>query len=106
MRRNAALQHWRFCCAAEKTMLVADNSKPIRSLFMAYTSIAKPEFRLSTAIARPFVALFDILIAMAEAHPKMQEVSALNAQTDAQLAARGTDREAEVRRIFAGHFGL
>ncbi|WP_156215160.1 hypothetical protein [Pseudorhodobacter antarcticus] len=50
--------------------------------------------------------MFNVLIAVAEAHPKMQEVSRLNAQTDAQLAARGTTRENEVRRIFAGQFYL
>lgn len=73
---------------------------------MAYITATKPTQSLAGLAARPFIAFWEVLIRMAEAHPKMGAVGALNAQTDEQLAARGTTREQEVRRIFAGQFYL
>lgn len=55
--------------------------------------------RILSALGRGFVA-------MAEAGPRMEEVRRLNALSDADLTARGTTREAEVRRIFADRFYL
>ncbi|THD85095.1 DUF1127 domain-containing protein [Aliigemmobacter aestuarii] len=41
------------------------------------------------------------LVRMAEAGPQMDSVRRLNALTDAELAARGTNRAEMVGRIFA-----
>lgn len=71
---------------------------------MAYITTAKPAHSLSSLIARPFVAFWNFLILLAEAHPKMNAVNKLNTLTDEQLEERGTTRSDEVRRIFAGHF--
>ncbi len=73
---------------------------------MAYITETKPVLLLSSLAARPFVAFWNVMVRIAEAHPKMTAVKALNAQTDAQLAARGTSRTDEIRRIFAGQFYL
>lgn len=73
---------------------------------MAYLTTAKPAISLSGIIARPFVAVWNFMLMLAEAHPKMTAVNKLNAMSDEQLAARGTTRADEVRRIFAGQFYL
>ncbi|WP_022703818.1 hypothetical protein [Pseudorhodobacter ferrugineus] len=73
---------------------------------MAYINAVKPSFSLSGILTRPFVAVWNFLILLAEAHPKMTAINKLNAQSDAQLAERGTSREAEIRRIFSGQFYL
>ena len=73
---------------------------------MAYITETRPVLSLSKLAARPFVAFWNVMVLIAEAHPKMNAVNALNAQTDAQLAARGTNRTNEIRRIFAGQFYL
>jgi hypothetical protein len=73
---------------------------------MAYISTVKPVASLSSILARPFVAIWNFMILMAESHPKMEEVRKLNAKTDEDLAARGTSREAEVRRIFSDRLYL
>lgn len=54
--------------------------------------------RLSTLLA-PFAALGHFLVLLAESGPRMQALERLNRMTDADLAARGTTREGEVRRI-------
>lgn len=71
---------------------------------MAFTTTTKPGFHLPTFLARPFVATFNVLVAMAEAHPRMAQINRLNALSDAELAARGTTRADEVRRIFPHHY--
>lgn len=73
---------------------------------MAYITTAKPALSLGSLAARPFMAFWNFLIMLAEAHPKMEAVNRLNQESDADLEARGTDRSAEVRRIFAGQFHL
>lgn len=73
---------------------------------MAFITTDKPVLRLSTLALRPFVWIWNALIAISEAHPKLAEVNKLNTQTDADLAARGTTREDEIRRIFSGQFYL
>lgn len=67
---------------------------------MAFITTTKSGFHLPTLLARPFVAAFSVLVAMAEAHPRMAQINKLNALSDAELAARGTTRADEVRRIF------
>jgi hypothetical protein len=68
---------------------------------MAYITTTKPALSLGSIVARPFVAIWNFLIMLAEANPRMAAIAKLNALSDAELEARGTDRSAEVRRIFA-----
>lgn len=73
---------------------------------MAYMTAAKPAGSILHSLATPFVAFWNVLILIAEAHPKMAEVTKLNETSDTELAARGTSRQQEVRRIFAGRMAL
>lgn len=68
---------------------------------MTFITAEKPALRLSAIAFRPFAWVWNLLVAISEAHPKMAQVNKLNAQTDEELAALGTTREAEVRRIFS-----
>lgn len=70
---------------------------------MAYLATAKSEFSLAATLARPFRAVWNFMLMVAEAHPRMQQVNKLNAMSDAELEARGTNRSDEVRRIFVGY---
>jgi uncharacterized protein YjiS (DUF1127 family) len=70
---------------------------------MAFITTAKSEFSLAATLARPFRGVWNFLVLVAEAHPRMEAVNKLNALSDADLEARGTTRSDEVRRIFAGH---
>ncbi|MDN5786295.1 DUF1127 domain-containing protein [Pseudorhodobacter sp.] len=71
---------------------------------MAFVTTSAPASQIAPRIgrflARPFVAFWNLLILMAESTPRMEAVRALNAQSDGDLAARGTTRADEVRRIF------
>ena len=51
-------------------------------------------------IARPFRAVFSVMLHLAECGPRMDQVRQLNATSDEELAARGLTRDGEVRRIF------
>lgn len=70
---------------------------------MAFTTTtqtpARP-FSILSLLAKPFVGIWNFLILMAETGPRMEAVRRLNAMSDADLAARGTTRHAEVQRIF------
>lgn len=59
-----------------------------------------------TALARPFAAVLNFLIALGESGSKMEAVRHLHTQSDADLAAKGTTRVAEVNRIFAPYMYL
>jgi len=59
---------------------------------------------IAATVKRPFAAVFNFLIRVAEANPLMKEISALNEITDVELAARGTTRTDEVRRIMNGRY--
>lgn len=59
---------------------------------------------LVALIARPFVAIFEFLIALAEATPKAQQLQALSEMSDAALAARGLTRQGEIARIMGGYY--
>ncbi|TRW98202.1 DUF1127 domain-containing protein [Paracoccus sp. M683] len=56
---------------------------------------------LGSLLIAPFRAIGNGLIALAEAGPRMAQVRKLNAMSDEELAARGTTRAEEVRRIFS-----
>ncbi|MBL4917101.1 DUF1127 domain-containing protein [Szabonella alba] len=71
---------------------------------MAYAqttnTITTPGIRAT--LARPFLAIWNVLLMIAEHGPRMDEVRKLNATSDEELAARGLTRASEVQRIF-GH---
>lgn len=73
---------------------------------MAYMTVAKPAGNLLHSVAAPFVSFWNLLIAIGESHPMNATITKLNETSDAELAARGTSREQEIRRIFAGRIGL
>lgn len=56
--------------------------------------------RLRAGLSQVFAAL----VWLGETGPRAQAVRKLNGESDESLAARGTSREAEVNRIFAGRF--
>lgn len=69
---------------------------------MAYTAHPTQSTGFLPLLARPFVAIWNGMIALAEASETAHRVERLSALSDAELAARGTDRQTEIRRIFAG----
>lgn len=66
---------------------------------MANTTIDAPRGLYWGSLAAPFLAIGRFLVLIAEASPKVRQLERLNAQSDAQLAARGLTRDGEVRRI-------
>ncbi|QIR85061.1 hypothetical protein [Paracoccus sp. AK26] len=66
---------------------------------MANTTIDAPRGLSWGSLAAPFLAIGRFLVLIAEASPKVRQLERLNAQSDAQLAARGLTRDGEVRRI-------
>ncbi len=73
---------------------------------MAFVSAVKPANSFLQILAAPFIAFWNVLIAIGEAHPTMVAVEKLNKMSDAELAERGTTRETEVRRIFSVRMAL
>ncbi|WP_232816608.1 DUF1127 domain-containing protein [Paracoccus zhejiangensis] len=61
---------------------------------------ANPVASIASTLTAPFRAIGRGLIALAEAGPRAAALRRLSQQTDAQLAACGTTRADEVRRIF------
>jgi hypothetical protein len=55
--------------------------------------------RLLALIAAPFRAVGGFLIRLGETSARMQEIERVRRLSDAELAARGTSRDAEIRRI-------
>ncbi|SMY05887.1 DUF1127 domain-containing protein [Flavimaricola marinus] len=68
---------------------------------MTYADITSGRPNVWAAISAPFRAIGRGLVFMAENNSRMEAVRRLNELTDAELEAKGTDRVAEVRRIFA-----
>lgn len=65
------------------------------------TNHAASGFSLLHTLGAPFRALGRGLVRLADNSSYMRQVEALNELTDDELAARGTTRQDEVRRIFA-----
>lgn len=57
-------------------------------------------------LARAGSAVWTGFMFLANVGPMSAEVRRLNETTDEELAARGTDRAAEVQRIFGSRMGL
>ena len=68
---------------------------------MTYADMTASRPRLLEALLAPFRAVGRGLIWLAENNSRMVAVERLLATTDEELAARGTTRPDEVRRIFA-----
>lgn len=74
---------------------------------MAYTathSAARNDF--GGIVARGLSTLFGGLVRIAENNPRMRQVAALSALTDAELADRGIKREDIARHVFGDRFYL
>ncbi|MBE0412105.1 MAG: hypothetical protein IBX59_00555 [Yoonia sp.] len=59
---------------------------------------------LGALVARPFVAVFEFLIALAEANPTARQLQTLSETSDAALATRGLTRQGEIARIMGGSY--
>ena len=55
---------------------------------------------LRDMIAAPFHAVLSFLTLLAQANSRIEAVERLNRLSDEELAARGTTREEQIRRIF------
>lgn len=55
--------------------------------------------RFGAVLLAPFAAIGRLLISLAENSPRMRALDALNHTSDAELAARGLNRDHEIRRI-------
>lgn len=73
---------------------------------MAYITTAKPIGSVFAIAARPFQTVWNFLIMLAEANPRMKQVDKLSQETDEQLAARGTTRTKEIQRLFGVHLHM
>ena len=69
---------------------------------MAY-AITTQTGTLIDTILRPFAAIGRVLAWVGSAGSIAQSIEALNATSDAELAARGTTRKQEVERIIGAH---
>lgn len=58
------------------------------------------------ALRRAVSALWTGMLRLSEYGPMMDEVHRLNSTSDRDLAARGTTREDEIRRIFGPRMGF
>jgi hypothetical protein len=58
---------------------------------------------LGELIAVPFRTVFNFLVAMAEADPKMTALRELSQKSDAELEAIGRSRQGELARILGSH---
>ena len=65
---------------------------------MATVTLPHPS-RLLDRLASAFRAFGDFLVLLAEAGPRSDALRRLTSMTDEELAARGTTRDAEIRRI-------
>ena len=54
-------------------------------------------------IAAPFRSLFEFLVRMAEANPRMVALRTLSETSDEELAARGLTRHGVITTIMGGH---
>ncbi len=68
---------------------------------MAHADISRrPGFGQTHILTAPFRALGRLIERIDRNDPRLIEVRRLHTMTDAELAARGTDRTREIRRIF------
>lgn len=70
---------------------------------MAYASTDHASHDLRHTLARPFVALGKMLIALTEASTMAKQANRIAEMSDETLAAKGTTRKAEIARVFAAY---
>ncbi|MGH1466863.1 MAG: DUF1127 domain-containing protein [Cognatishimia sp.] len=58
------------------------------------------------ALATPFIAFGDLLIAIGETSVRAKQVDFLNSLTDEELEERGMTRETIVRHVFSDKMGI
>ncbi|MEP1330733.1 hypothetical protein [Pseudophaeobacter sp.] len=74
---------------------------------MAHTVLHHPiAHDILTILAKPFVALGNLLIAIGEANHRDQTLRGLMAQSDAELARRGLKRDELVHHVFSDSYYL
>lgn len=73
---------------------------------MAQTEILPAGRSLGRTLLAPFAAIGMMLVAIAEAGPRMKQVERLNALSDDELSALGTTRAEMVKKIFGGSLYL
>jgi hypothetical protein len=67
---------------------------------MAHIANVEKSGSFLAALGAPFVALNTLLMSLAQANSQIRRINELNRVSDAELEARGTTREAELRRAF------
>ncbi|MFT7060678.1 MAG: hypothetical protein ACJASV_003202 [Pseudorhodobacter sp.] len=107
--RYATLLPAYVCCAAAQKDTYSSHGEekrsPIMRFPMAYTTTTTTApIQIRSLLARPFVAVFNFLILVAEANPRMADIRKLNETSDEELATRGLTRTDEINRIFRGRF--
>ena len=73
-----------------------------------HTASAAPTSLVSVLkiLAKPFVAIGNLLVAMGEANDRSRKVQDLMAMSDAELAERGIKRDQIVQHIFSDVYYL
>ncbi|MEJ6479579.1 MAG: DUF1127 domain-containing protein [Octadecabacter sp.] len=64
------------------------------------TTTTTGAFDLWAAVQRPFKAVFNGMITLAESDSRLKAVRKLQEISDEELATLGLDRQVEIRRIF------
>jgi hypothetical protein len=67
---------------------------------MANISDGEKSGSILAVLTAPFIALNTLLASIAEANSQIRRIKVLNQTSNAALEARGTTREAEIRRTF------
>ena len=70
---------------------------------MAYASTHHVSNDLRHTLTRPFVAIGNMLVALAKANRMAQEADRISEMSDATLAAKGLTREQAIAHIFRAH---
>ncbi|AKS46733.1 hypothetical protein SAMN05444287_1856 [Octadecabacter temperatus] len=73
---------------------------------MAYTSTHQVSEGLLNILARPFVAIGNMLVALAEASTMAQEAKRVADMSDADLEAAGLTREQAIAEVFGAQAHL
>ena len=73
---------------------------------MAFLTATNDQASVPSFLASPFASFFSFLVRIGESSGRGKAVERLGALSDADLEEMGTDREAEVRKIFGAHFHL
>jgi hypothetical protein len=67
-------------------------------------AVQASDFAPLQALRRLAASAFDLIVVLSNANGLLKEVEVLNATSDEELAAAGTDRGREVSRIFSSRY--